>query len=487
MHHSFENTAAAKAAPTPTVFLPGWAFDGYVLGLVKPMPHWVFPESIIDPHTLVEDLCSLLTEEDMGPVRLIGWSMGASLALAFAGSYPEKVASLTLVSLRHQWSRKETDQLARDFADDPAAFLKTFYRKCFLGDRSSYKNFSRLLEPRYIKLLGTDVLDCLQRGLDYLSKSDCRTVPGIPTQLIHGRQDIIAPVAERAKLPDASVEIVENCGHLPFLAQGCSLQTELKYQAIQKKFSRAADTYDMYAAVQSDVAKQLAARLPSGKASGTCSNILEIGCGTGNFTGLLADRFPGAMIQALDFSPEMLSQARLKQKKTDIRFICLEAEQFLANGVDESFDLVASNGALQWFADLEESIKNIARILRPGGIFLCSIFGPGSLGELGLGLKTLFGQTTNVAASAFPDADTLQKSLTAYFTEGTVEEKLIGRQYDTVHDLLVHIRKTGTGGWRQNALQPLTPLKLKRLDQWFKENHEHCRVTYQVLYLQARK
>ena len=193
------------------------------------------------------------------------------------------------------------------------------------------------------------------------------------------------------------------------------------------------------------------------------------------------------MIQALDFSPEMLSRARLKQKKTDIRFICLEAERFLANGVDESFDLVASNGALQWFADLEESIKNIARILRPGGIFLCSIFGPGSLRELGLGLKTLFGQTANVAANSFPDTDSLQKSLTAYFTEGTVEEKLIGRQYDTVHDLLVHIRKTGTGGWRQNALQPLTPLKLKRLDQWFKENHEHCRVTYQVLYLQARK
>ena len=228
MHHLFKNTAAAKATPTPTVFLPGWAFDGYVLGLVKPMPHWIFPESMLDPHTLVEDLYSLLAKEDIGPIRLIGWSMGASLALAFAGSYPEKVASLTLVSLRHQWSRKETDQLTRDFADDPAAFLKTFYRKCFLGDRSSYKNFSRLLEPRYIKLLGTDVLDCLQRGLDYLSKSDCRAVPGIPTQLIHGRQDIIAPVAERAKLPDASVEIVENCGHLPFLAQGCSQQTELK-------------------------------------------------------------------------------------------------------------------------------------------------------------------------------------------------------------------------------------------------------------------
>ena len=71
--------------------------------------------------------------------------------------------------------------------------------------------------------------------MDYLGKADCRAVPGIPTKLIHGRQDIIAPLTEIARLHDAVVEIVDNGGHLPFLAADCSLQTELKHQVIQKE------------------------------------------------------------------------------------------------------------------------------------------------------------------------------------------------------------------------------------------------------------
>jgi len=487
MRHSFGNIATATAVQIPTIFLPGWAFDGNVLGLIKPLPQWIFPHTMLDPDTLVQDIFTLLSEENMGPVRIIGWSMGARLALDFADKYPGKVASLTLVSLRHHWPKDDTDQLWREFTDNPTAFLKTFYRKCFLGDKSSYMTFTRQMEPRYLSRLDMHVLDRLQRGLEYLSKADWRAVPGIPTHLVHGRQDIIAPLAERAELPEASVEIVDNGGHLPFLAPDCSLQIEFRHQAIQQKFSRAADTYDKYAIVQSGVAVKLAARLPAKKTYGTISRILEIGCGTGNFTAMLADRYPEAMIKAVDFSPEMLSQARLKQKKTDVQFICLEAEQFLADAADESFDLVTSNGALQWFSDHHGSLENIARILHPGGIFLCSIFGPDSLKELGLGLETLIGQPANVAASAFPDADTLQQSLTAAFAQGTIDEELIDKQYDTVHDLLVHIKKTGTGGWQQNTLQPLTPSKLIRLDQWFKETYGNCRVTYQVLFLQAGK
>jgi malonyl-CoA O-methyltransferase len=487
MHHSFGNISSTSSAQTPTVFLPGCGFDGRVLGLIAPQSHWLFPQTMIDPHTLGHDLSALLEGEDVGPARIIGWSMGARLALDFATSHPQKVASLTLVSMRHHWPKEEIDQLLREFTEDPPFFLKNFYRKCFLGEKLSYKKFTQRLELYYLENLDDFALENLQRGLRYLGKADCQAAPGIPTRLVHGRQDIIAPVSEIAILPDAVVEIIDNCGHLPFLAADCSLQTELKHQAIQKKFSRAAHTYDRFAIVQSDVAKQLAAMLPPPKDSAETSAILEIGCGTGNFTKILADRFPDARIQALDFSPEMLDQGRLKQQKKDIEFICDEAENFLLNSSDESFDLVASNGALQWFSDLDGALKNIARILRPKGIFLCSIFGPASLKELELGLKTVFKYQGNVAAGSFPDAGTLQKSVTAYFMAGAVEEELITKQYETVHDLLVHIKKTGTGGWQHNILQPLTPAKLKQLDHWFNETYGNCRVTYQVLFLQAMK
>ena len=59
-------------------------------------------------------------------------------------------------------------------------------------------------------------------------------------------------------------------------------------------------------------------------------------------------------------------------------------------------------------------------------------------------MKVIFAYPGNVAADAFPDVNTLQNCLNAYFTEGTVEQELIEKQYESVHDLLVHIKKTGT-------------------------------------------
>jgi malonyl-CoA O-methyltransferase len=487
MQHSFANIEKDTDEKRETLFLPGWGFDGNILALIKPLPPWIFPKQMVDPDCLVEDILCLLTRESINPVRVIGWSMGARLALDLARMIPERISSLTLISARHHWPLEETSQLSREFSDNPVSFLKTFYRKCFLGDKHCYKDFTRNIEPQYISTLDKDIIDRLQRGLDYLSRSDCHAVPEVPTQLIQGRQDIIAPVSEMARLPNTAVEIVDNGGHMVFLNPGCSIGVELKKEVIEKKFSRAASTYDRYALVQKDAAHKLAARLLPEDPPKKIKNILEIGCGTGNFTTLLADTYQGASIEALDFSSEMLQMARRKLSKNSIRFICQEAENFLDSCADDSYDMVASNGALQWFSDHEGSLKNIARILRPGGVFLCSIFGPDSLKKLGRGLKVLFEYSGNVAADAFPDLNTLQQSLNAYFSAGTIEQELIEKEYGSVRDLLVHIKKTGTGGWQQHGSPTLTPTRLELLDRWFNATYGGCKVTYQILYLQAIK
>ena len=202
---------------------------------------------------------------------------------------------------------------------------------------------------------------------------------------------------------------------------------------------------------------------------------------------MLADKFPAAKITAIDFSREMIAKASHKLDKKNIAFICTEGEEYLEEAAAKSFDLVVSNGSLQWFSDHGRALKNIARILSPGGAFLCSIFGPDSLKKLGLGLKVLFGYPGNVAADAFPDINTLQHSLNAYFAQGTVEQELIEKQYESVHDLLIHIKKTGTGGWHQHGSPALTPARLKQLDHWFAETYGSCKVSYQIHFLQAEK
>jgi malonyl-CoA O-methyltransferase len=483
MSHSFQNTDSIGSTGFITVFLPGWAFDGRILELIKPVPKWIYPGKIIAPQTIDQELLQLAAEKNIKKFRLIGWSMGAMLGLNFAAQHPSLVDSLILVSLRSHWPEPEVETIRSEFHLDPPAFLKDFYRKCFLGDKQTYRNFSKELEHLYLSEIDKNFKQLLQ-GLDFLASFKMPgQLPAIPIRLIHGKHDIVAPLIDMPTIPGAEVEIIKNGGHASFLHQSCSLQHEFNKQIIQLKFSRAAGTYDNYAKVQAEVARALAGKLPQ---TPKIKNILEIGCGTGNFTSLLAAGFPEAKIVALDFSREMLTRAQHKLRGDNLEFICVEGEQFLEEAPEKSFDLIVSNGSLQWFTHLDRALSNITRIMAPGGFMVCSIFGPQSLKELGEGLQALHLLKNTLTARTFPDLDELRQQLHASIPESHIEEELIEKEYRSAHDLLLHIKKTGTGGWQQNLQQPLTPSRIGQLEKWFTETYGYCRVTYQVFFLQGK-
>ena len=485
MNHSFKNTDLPARGEIPTVFLPGWAFDGTILQLFNPSPSWIYPEVPIDPQTIERDLLRLLDALRVRQVRIVGWSMGAMLGLEFASRHQHLVNSLDLVSFRRHWPDHEMKEIKAEYSRDPATFLRNFYRKCFLGDKTTYRKFCITLENVYLESANY-YNDRLQRGLEYLASYEipCRPPP-IAIRLIHGEQDIIAPAGEMPDLPGAAVEVVAKAGHTVFLQEDSPLQTELRKQIIQAKFSRAADSYDSYAKVQAEVARRLAIKLASIPGKSWCKTILEIGCGTGNFTTMLVDRFPGVKILSLDFSPEMIAQARRKINTPVVEFLCTDGELFLKKAQDRSFDLVVSNGSLQWFGNIENTFSDISRILTPQGMFFCSIFGPGSLAELAAGLHYVLGPGEGLVAESFPSKENLQVHLATYFNGGRIEEEFFAKTYRSVYDLLLHIKKTGTAGWHQRLSQPLTPSRVSRLDAWFTKTYGACRTTYQILFLQG--
>ena len=69
-------------------------------------------------------------------------------------------------------------------------------------------------------------------------------------------------------------------------------------------------------------------------------SILDLGCGPGNSTKVLKDKFPNAKIIGADNSDEMLAKAR--ELYPDIEFINLDANGDL-HEVNEKFDVVFSN------------------------------------------------------------------------------------------------------------------------------------------------
>ena len=98
--------------------------------------------------------------------------------------------------------------------------------------------------------------------------------------------------------------------------------------------------------------------------------ILDLGCGTGNSTKILKDKFPDAMVIGADNSDEMLAKA--KKTHPDIEFIHLDVGGDLGE-VKGKFDIVFSNACLQWIPNHEILLPKLMSLLRQGGVLAVQI------------------------------------------------------------------------------------------------------------------
>jgi trans-aconitate 2-methyltransferase len=90
--------------------------------------------------------------------------------------------------------------------------------------------------------------------------------------------------------------------------------------------------------------------------------IYDLGCGTGNITSLLAERWPSATIYGIDSSREMLAKAAAAPGR--IRWIEADVRRWRP---DEPPDLLFSNAALHWVEGHRELLPRLLGFLRPGG------------------------------------------------------------------------------------------------------------------------
>ena len=144
---------------------------------------------------------------------------------------------------------------------------------------------------------------------------------------------------------------------------------------VAASFSRAARTYDAVAGLQRKVGQQLLDYLPLDYKP---QRWLDLGCGTGFFTRVLAQRFPQACGSALDIAEGMLRHAREQG-----------GAQFYIGGDAEclplpanSQQLIFSSLAVQWCEDFAAVLSEAKRVLEPGGVFVFSSLCVGTLKEL---------------------------------------------------------------------------------------------------------
>jgi demethylmenaquinone methyltransferase / 2-methoxy-6-polyprenyl-1,4-benzoquinol methylase len=143
-------------------------------------------------------------------------------------------------------------------------------------------------------------------------------------------------------------------------------------RAVREMFTSIAPRYDLLNHVLSFNVDRLwwrrTARSFRGKLLQPEARVLDLCCGTGDMTlALRGGGSPSSKIIGADFSHAMLQRATEKTRKTSLRW--LEADALQLPFSDNSFDLVTSAFGFRNLADYDAGLREIFRVLRPGGEF----------------------------------------------------------------------------------------------------------------------
>lgn len=106
------------------------------------------------------------------------------------------------------------------------------------------------------------------------------------------------------------------------------------------------------------------------------ARVVDLGCGPGNLTRILAERWPGADVVGVDSSPEMVVRAReadaAEPGSGQPRFEVADLRQWRA---PEPVDVLVSNATLQWVPGHLDLLPELVAQVRPGGWFAFQVPG----------------------------------------------------------------------------------------------------------------
>jgi demethylmenaquinone methyltransferase / 2-methoxy-6-polyprenyl-1,4-benzoquinol methylase len=142
-------------------------------------------------------------------------------------------------------------------------------------------------------------------------------------------------------------------------------------RAVQEMFSAIAPRYDLLNHVLSLNIDRWwwwrAARTFEAILSRPDAAVLDLCCGTGDMAFALHHRAGAsrAQIVGADFAHPMLERAAIKSNGTRLRWV--EADALQLPFPDQSFDLVTSAFGFRNLADYDAGLREIVRVLRPGG------------------------------------------------------------------------------------------------------------------------
>lgn len=260
--------------------------------------------------------------------------------------------------------------------------------------------------------------------------------------------------------------------------------TSLDKNAIRQSFDRAASSYDHHAVLQREVESRLLERLEFQRQEPGV--ILDLGCGTGSASHLLARQFQQAKVIALDWAPAMLVKAGAGEgaDSSSIAGVCrLCADMHYLPLAARSVDLIFSNLALQWSYDLPAVFREFRRVMKADAMLVVSCFGPDTLQEL----KQAWRAVDDLPhVNDHPDMhDIGDELLAAGFREPVMDAERMTLEYPDVLSLMRELKGLGEHNVASHRSRGLTgKTRLQAMLQAYEQFRSDDRypASYEVIY-----
>lgn len=249
-----ETTAGARlyyeemGSDRPLLFLHGWAMSGRV---------WQFQKDLADRYRLIfvdqrghggsdrassylvedfaADLADLMDRLDLQQAVLVGWSMGVQVALQAFPKIRARLAALVLVGgtprftttadYPHGQPPVEVKGMGVRLRRDYQGTMGTFFRGMFLEGETDKAQYQRIVHEVVMSGRSPDP-EAARQALQLLATVDLRedlASVDRPVLLVHGAGDRICPASASEymaqRLPQATLSILDGCGHAPFMTR----------------------------------------------------------------------------------------------------------------------------------------------------------------------------------------------------------------------------------------------------------------------------
>ncbi len=185
----------------------------------------------LEPYVLEKVTEELMNAIPVQTFHVMGWSLGATVAIDMASRFPERVAALMVLAgnpcfvQKNDWPGVKFEVL-QSFADNLTLSCQATLMRFLALQVNGLDNGKTLLKQLKQAVLECDppAVSVLQGGLKILRSADLTGALQLmnrPLVFILGDKDALVPVQSGEKVrqlkPTAEIQVLQNAGHLPFL------------------------------------------------------------------------------------------------------------------------------------------------------------------------------------------------------------------------------------------------------------------------------